>query len=777
MEENTTNYLEGIGQAEDSGFASLAGTGEIGKSSHNFYCEDIKLTNQPILNDTELDKASKGWKYSEAKRQLDEEYNKESEQKNTRNNRKKTFETDTDEEYIPPIKKKIKNDNSGYNLRESIPVKGAKKKKLNLSNDEIEKELNADSDEETPRQTENVDICLKYFTGELRDYQKVGVKWLISLYENGLNGILADEMGLGKTIQVIAMICYLIEKREAGPFLIIVPLSTAPNWLSEFERFAPEVPVILLHGTPQKRDTAIRQMNTKKALSNGYKTLPVIVTTYQVALADIHRLRKHNWRYIVIDEGHRLKNHQAQLSQAVRTLKSISRLILTGTPLQNNLAELWALLNFLMPDIFDDLAVFESWFDVNELQNTKNAERFLKQEKEKQVIACLREILKPFMLRREKDDVCKDIPKKKEVLVYTPISELQRELYLAVLKLDYEFLSMKEKKSEIIPDNPDGSRPKRKCTINCKYSQNYFDPFAVLNQSSTTFIPRNNSSNEILTEPIKNKDQLTLPTWNQFGNIDDRNMNYIIRVRTGSRVPIYKQIISHPFLIRCPLDDCGLPTINELMVKASGKLLVLDLMLKKLYPRGHKVLLFSTMTALLDLVADYLTMRPWKFVRLDGRIHLDERSTSIEQFNNDPETFLFLISTRAGGVGLNLTAADTVIIYDSDWNPQADIQAMARCHRIGQTRPVVIYRLCSKGTIDETIITRAESKRKLEKMVISKELADLNFNKAETILELQKLLESTEHSVIKSENDVYSEAELDALLDRSDLLPKNQTED
>lgn len=198
---------------------------------------------------------------------------------------------------------------------------------------------------------------------------------------------------------------------------------------------------------------------------------------------------------------------------------------------------------------------------------------------------------------------------------------------------------------------------------------------------------------------------------------------------------------------------------------------MLDRMLKKLSDGGHKVLLFSTMKMILDVVEDYLSMRPWQYLRLDGDVDIDTRKDQIKTFNTDPDYFLFLISTRAGGVGLNLAAADTVIIFDSDWNPQVDIQAMARCHRIGQTRPVVIYRLCTKGTFDEAIVSRAEAKRKLEKLVISKEIEDVSLASKEGLMQLKQLLDSSEQQVANSGKEFLSDEELEKLLDRSDLIP------
>ncbi|XP_046824794.1 lymphoid-specific helicase-like [Vespa crabro] len=661
-------------------------------------------------------------------------------------------------ENIPPQKKGRKKNTQEYDIKQYFSPKMEKrvnsnKSKMNLSEEEITEELlNLDTHVQ-------IDGCEnsnapKYFNGILYKYQREGLQWLKVLYENGLNGILADEMGLGKTIQIIALLCHLIEKHQDGPYLIIVPLSTMPNWISEFEKFAPSLPVIVFHGPKSERLGLSKKIKQSHQLMGGYKTQPIVITTFEVPLLENSFFMSQKWRYIIIDEGHRIKNHQSLLAKVVRTFPSMNRLLLTGTPLQNNLAELWSLLNFLLPEIFNDLAVFESWFNVKELQGTEGTEKILKQEEEKHILSSLREILKPFVLRREKSDVHLNIPPKKELIVYAPLTQLQHDLYKAVLNYDID--SKTEKES--ILQTLDGSRPKRKCIL-----KNTFNNCDNLNYQLTSPVPNK--------ECTKIEQDLTM--WKQHIDINDQNRDYFINLRFRNRWAVYKKIVNHPYLIHNPVDFISVSTINDDIIKSSGKLLVMDAMLSKLKSQGHKVLLFSTMTTILDVIEDYLSLRDYKYVRLDGINKLEERSINIKKFNTDPELFLFLISTKAGGTGLNLAAADTVIIYDSDWNPQVDIQAMARCHRIGQTRPVVIYKLCTKGTIDEAIVKRAEAKRLLEKMVMSKELCKLNIHSKETLIELKQLLESKESKIVTSTKEVFTEAELNELMDRSDLVCNN----
>ena len=658
-------------------------------------------------------------------------------------------------------KKKVPQNYIAEDVRKKID---AKQNNLKLSEEDAE-ELIRDSEDKAEEATiNNAFKTPKYLTGILRDYQKEGFHWLKVLYENGINGILADEMGLGKTIQVIALLCHLIEKQQDGPYLIIAPLSTIPNWMLEFEKFAPKLPVVLFYGNRDERSIAQQEIKKKHRMEQKYSTPPIVLTSFEVPLYEKAFIKSQTWKYIIIDEGHRIKNYECMLIQVLKASKSMNRLLLTGTPLQNNLSELWSLLNFLLPEIFDDLAVFESWFDAKQLDYDEGTKKFLKLEEEKHVLGTLREILKPFMLRREKADVCLDIPPKKEVVVYAPLTKLQHDLYTAVLNRDIHRLS-KIDETPLICEDVDGVRPKRRCVLKNIQNNSYGGEMS----SSNSMQGSDDSSDTDIWKQVKPADKNNLLMWKQYTDIDDRNRDFFINIQLKNRVPMYKKIVNHPYLVHCPLDASGLPKIDEDLIKASGKLMVLDAMLAKLKSQGHKVLLFSTMTLILDMIEDYLMLRNYGYVRLDGNIRLEARKENIKRFNENSDIFLFLISTRAGGVGLNLAAADTVIIYDSDWNPQMDIQAMARCHRIGQERPVVIYKLCTKGTIDEAIMTRAESKRVLEKMVISKKIQGFNLHLKGTLIELRRFLESKECQVVASENEAFTEEELNKLIDRSDL--------
>ncbi len=336
----------------------------------------------------------------------------------------------------------------------------ANKKAKTESSSDTATSKNKDADESGRRNQP------KLVTGaKMREYQLDGLEWLISLYENGLNGILADEMGLGKTLQTISFLAHLREKGVWGPFLVVAPLSTINNWVLEFERFTPDIPAVMYHGDPEERrnirDRRLRMPRDKED-KQRQKTFPVVVTSYELIIRDRKWLANFPWKFIVVDEGHRLKNLNCRLIRELKTYRSANRLILSGTPLHNNLAELWSLLNFILPDIFDDLATFETWFDFSDIHEEEGQSRILSKENSSQVITQLHEILKPFLLRRLKVDVETDLPPKKEYLLYAPLTELQKELYNSVVNGEIRRWLLERKTglpwSQIqdILDDPDG---------------------------------------------------------------------------------------------------------------------------------------------------------------------------------------------------------------------------------------------------------------------------------------------------------------------------------
>ena len=452
----------------------------------------------------------------------------------------------------------------------------------------------------------------------LKDYQLEGVRWLTSLFENGVSGILADEMGLGKTIQVIAMIAHLRTMQVPGPFIVVAPLATLPNWVREFQKWLPSLPVIRFHGNAAEREAMLKgPLNPKQRRSN---TFPAIVTSYETAIKEEKKLNRiGEFTYLVVDEGQRLKNHRCTLIQSLKRISASNRLLLSGTPIQNNLDELWSLLNFVNPTIFDDLSVFQSWFGFRDI-GQKHAraideEAILMEQRKNQTVSKLHEILRPFLLRRIKTEVLTDMPPKKEVVVYAGMSKLQ---------------------------------------------SGYAD---LIEQGTLRDI--------LMNQGIEQGRSLSQV---------NKQMNH-------------RKNANHPFLFGEPFDPVTgvhLGTAHpQLLVRASGKFALLDRMLQRLHEDKHQVLIFSQMTALLNVLEDYLQWRRWKYCRIDGSTKIDDRQKQMDIFNaektngeggsrndNDDRYFVFMLSTRAGGLGINLATADTCIIFDSDWNPHQDSQAM-----------------------------------------------------------------------------------------------------
>jgi ERCC4-related helicase len=460
--------------------------------------------------------------------------------------------------------------------------------------------------------------------GQMRDYQVEGLNWIIRLYHRGLNGILADEMGLGKTLQTISMLGYLHTfKNISGPHLVVVPKSTLGHWSNEFGRWFPALRVLKFHGSKDHRELLrVRELQ--------YGKFDVVLTTYETVITEKGALRTFAWEYLVIDEAHRIKNENSALSQIVRIYNTKCRLLITGTPLQNNLHELWALLNFLLPDVFSDAEMFETY---------ASAVGDEKQE----LISQLHRVLKPFILRRLKAEVEKGLPSKKELSVYCNMTRSQRQTYCAVLKNNVDVL--------------------------------------------------NGMTNE--------------------------------RVKLQNVVMQLRKACNHPYLFD-GVEDKSLDPFGEHLVEQSGKLMLLDKLLPRLKDQGSRVLIFSQMTRLLDILEDYCGMREHLYCRIDGSTSSDVRDQMIEDYNRpQSKYFIFLLSTRAGGLGINLTSADVVVLYDSDWNPQMDLQAQDRAHRIGQTKPVKVFRLVTEHTIEEKVLDRAMKKLHLDALVIQQgRLAD-----------------------------------------------------
>ncbi|XP_077775148.1 chromodomain-helicase-DNA-binding protein 2 isoform X3 [Podarcis muralis] len=460
---------------------------------------------------------------------------------------------------------------------------------------------------------------------ELRDYQLEGLNWLAHSWCKSNSVILADEMGLGKTIQTISFLSYLFHQHQLyGPFVIVVPLSTLTSWQREFEIWAPEINVVVYIGDQMSRN-AIREYEWIHAQTKRLK-FNVLITTYEILLKDKTVLGSINWAFLGVDEAHRLKNDDSLLYKTLIDFKSNHRLLITGTPLQNSLKELWSLLHFIMPE------KFELWEDFED-DHGKGRENGYQG---------LHKVLEPFLLRRVKKDVEKSLPAKVEQILRVEMSALQKQYYKWILTRNYKALSK-------------GTRG-----------------------STSGFL------------------------------------NIVMEL---------KKCCNHCYLIKAP-EENERENRQELLlslIRSSGKLILLDKLLSRLRERGNRVLIFSQMVRMLDILAEYLAIKHYPFQRLDGSIKGEIRKQALDHFNADgSEDFCFLLSTRAGGLGINLASADTVVIFDSDWNPQNDLQAQARAHRIGQKKQVNIYRLVTKGTVEEEIIERAKKKMVLDHLVIQR---------------------------------------------------------
>ncbi|KAI1081575.1 SNF2 family N-terminal domain-containing protein [Whalleya microplaca] len=695
--------------------------------------------------------------------------------------------------------------------------------------------------------------------GAMRDYQLEGLTWMYEICLQGLSGILADEMGLGKTIQVISLIALLREQEEYfGPHLIIAPLSTLSNWQDESHKWTPSIPFVLYHGNPQERQQIFRD-KIMKHYQKGRPTqrFPVVCTSYEMVLRDHAALTKIDWAFIVVDEGHRMKNADAKLFRQLQQFKSATRLLITGTPLQNNLKELWSLLHFLMPETFLDWEAFEVWFDFSDLQDEEGTTQFIEDKNSQDLVAKIHKVLQPLLLRRIKADVANYLPKKREYVLYAPMTKEQIDLYNVIGDRKTDTRTYLENKvverltgAKNSPSNsPRSSRQSsRASSAHPKQleSPSSNNAFSIMMGKKAAPRSKTASQNNSLKTPTKGggkrkvsptsevsstkrskssrqstpatsargrrrKDRLSYKAADdsdddmldddefeaklaaQLAADDDSEEEFqdedeleraatlelaklqIADKKLGNSLMQLRLVCNSPHNFYNPWAfDSNVP-VDESIVTSSGKMLLLDRLLHDLFARGHKVLIFSQFKTQLDILHDYCNeLRKWKICRIDGSVAQEERRQQIKDFNEDPDFKIFLLSTRAGGQGINLASADTVILFDSDWNPQQDLQAQDRCHRIGQTRPVIVYRFATKGTVEEELLMSADAKRRLEKLIIKKggfrtmgQKLDHNETLDKEALQ-SLLLKDSEVYKYSGGDEILSDEDLNVLCDRSD---------
>lgn len=699
--------------------------------------------------------------------------------------------------------------------------------------------------------------------GTLREYQHYGLDWLAGLYANGTNGILADEMGLGKTIQTIALLAHLAVEHEVwGPHLIVVPTSVMLNWEMEFKKFLPGFKILTYYGSQEER----KQKRKGWLDDNRWN---VCITSYQLVLQDQQTFKRRGWHYMVLDEAHNIKNFRSQRWQTLLTFRTRARLLLTGTPLQNNLTELWSLLFFLMPSDstdtgiggFADLQEFSNWFRRPVEQILEHGRETMDDEA-KLIVQKLHKVLRPYLLRRLKADVEKQMPAKYEHVVYCRLSKRQRYLYDGFMSraqtretlASGNYLSIINCLMQLrkVCNHPDlfetrqivtsFAMPKsaiadfeiKELLVRRRLLQE--DPMRCVDLDVINLLPGANGPVSALAT-IQNRRLGALHSLRQLavqqqGRLDwkmplngtsvESNLEYMENAARISRLEELRHcayltslrsqrrpLYSHSLVERLTLNLQHLPmppmprrraalaewysnrspamenmvltlqqrseavqtsvqkfacvtpaavatdmtrlalsrrgvevihdaqqlcitdAFHEARMRLSiafpdkrllqydcGKLQRLDKLLRDLQAGGHRALIFTQMTKVLDILEQFLNIHGHRYLRLDGATKIEQRQILTDRFNNDNRILAFILSSRSGGLGINLTGADTVIFYDLDWNPAMDKQCQDRCHRIGQTRDVHIYRFVSEYTIEANILRKANQKRMLDDVVI-----------------------------------------------------------
>lgn len=572
------------------------------------------------------------------------------------------------------------------------------------------------------------------FKGEntLRSYQLDGLNWLLNRWYYKQSCIMADEMGLGKTVQSVTFVNTLFEYYNyTFPVLVISPLSTLIHWEREFKNWT-GLRILTFHGSIQGREKICDYefYVRKNGVLTNTRLFDVLVTTYETVMASIKQLQEFEFAVGIFDEAHRLKNSNSKAVQAVKSLRFEHKVLLSGTPLQNNLTELWSLLNFINPFQFSSLQNFLEEF---KLEKGEDVER-------------LQGLLRPLMLRRMKEDVEKSIPLKEETIIEVELTMIQKRYYRAILEKNLEFL--RKGGSDVAPNLLNAMMELRKCCIH---------PYLI-----------KGAEESILGDFMKRKAGMVVPAKEMSIDVAEQSALGLPDLGVDSRDSI--KIVETGAAASIPIDD-----YYKVLIQSSGKLVLLDKLLQKLKD-SHKVLIFSQMTRCLDLLSDYLSYRRYRFERIDGAVRGECRQAAIDRFSNT-DVFVFLLCTRAGGVGINLTAADTVIIFDSDWNPQNDLQAQARCHRIGQTSEVKVYRLITRNTYEREMFDKAGLKLGLDRAVLQKMSYDNKDQKMKKKDAVEILLRKGAYGVLMETDEAsrnFCEENIDQILERRTMVIRHQ---
>ncbi|RHY32487.1 hypothetical protein DYB32_002523 [Aphanomyces invadans] len=537
----------------------------------------------------------------------------------------------------------------------------------------------------------------------LQPYQVVGINWLYLLYQHKVSAVLADEMGLGKTVQTIAFLAMVCSQMKQ-PHLVIVPSSVLSNWKREIERFAPTLRVRTFHGSIDERNLIMDELQPG--------TFDILLTTYTYferdsASEDRKFLRSFSYGYLVLDEGHTIKNSNTSRFKRISALKTRNRLVLSGTPIQNNLSELLALLSFLMPTIFNHGS--------DELLEFFGGE-------EKTSCSKIRRILAPFILRRLKKLVLAQMVPKTEVVQNVKMNAHQLAVYNKVIETTLLRKEAKKGVSSASDSTTQRTKPSREMKL-------------LMGRAPSTIVPGKGKN-----DPTSDSNVFTLLR---------KAANHPVLLRQHYESPTVMEVFARhlyrngEFGTECSLDMvkneiegysdfelhqlcleyAHIPEMLALQLPSdklldSGKFDLLRELLPKLKAEKHRVLIFSQWTKMLDLLETFLIHTNHRYTRLDGSTDIESRQSLIDEYNDDPNIFCFLLSTRAGGMGINLTAADTVILHDLDFNPTIDAQAMDRCHRIGQTKPVTVYKLVTEESVDKSIFDIACRKTQLNETVL-----------------------------------------------------------